>query len=329
MDRLHPTWDEHPRDEHRAHPRYGRRVRRGRDRRDAGAGRPRRTGDLGGPRSIHTILGTTVPEVSARLDALYTDLQTDVESRLHRAGIPVDSSFTARLVVFVDIFGEDDPTGCRATIDVAVREFALEAGTVPRPEAPLADAHRALRAACADIEQLVRDDTSDLVDGSSPPIANRRLPPPPESLPGTPSHTGAPAKRGGMRYLLTLGAIAWLALSGALVLRGRAGRRARAVGFLSASHVLAVVAAGVHEVHRCVRNWVDTTLGRLPDVLQRTKLRRHCRSRLVMAYVRDIRATGVAQRSRGGLAHEIRDSRVRDRDCPRCRRGFRSPHREG
>jgi hypothetical protein len=69
------------------------------------------------------------------------------------------------LVVFVDIFGEDDPTGCRATIDVAVREFALEPGTVPRPEAPLADAHRARRASCADIEQLVRDDTSDLVDG--------------------------------------------------------------------------------------------------------------------------------------------------------------------
>jgi hypothetical protein len=115
--------------------------------------------------SIHTILGTTVPDVSARFDALYTDLQTDVESRLHQAGIPVDSSFTARLVVFVDIFGEDDPTGCRATIEVAVREFALEPGTVPRPDAPLADNHRALRASCADIEQLVREDTSDLVDG--------------------------------------------------------------------------------------------------------------------------------------------------------------------
>ena len=128
-------------------------------------GGPAELATLDGLGSIHTILGTTVPEVSARLDALYTDLQTDVESRLHRAGIPVDASFPARLVVFVDIFGEDDPTGCRATIDVAVREFALDPGSVPRPEAPLADSHRALRASCADIEQLVRDDTSDLLDG--------------------------------------------------------------------------------------------------------------------------------------------------------------------
>ncbi len=135
--------------------------------------------------SIHTILGTTVPELSARLDALYTDLQTEVESRLHRAGIPVDASFTARLVVFVDIFGEDDPTGCRATIDVAVREFALDPGTVPHPEAPLADSHRARRASCADIEQLVRDDTSALVDGV---ITAYREPPSAATAGLAPSH---------------------------------------------------------------------------------------------------------------------------------------------
>lgn len=126
---------------------------------------PAERASLEGVGSIHTILGTTLPDLSARLDALYTDLQIDVESRLQRVGIPVDSWFTARLVVFVDIFGEDDPTGCRATIDVAVREFALEPGTVAHPDAPLADAHLALRASCADIEQFVRDDTSKLVDG--------------------------------------------------------------------------------------------------------------------------------------------------------------------
>jgi hypothetical protein len=43
--------------------------------------------------------------------------------------------------------------------------------------------------------------------------------------------------------------------------------------FFRPATFLPVVAAGVHEVHRCVRDWVDTTLGHLPDVLQRTTLR--------------------------------------------------------
>jgi hypothetical protein len=77
-----------------------------------------------------------------------------------------------------------------------------------------------------------------------------------------------------MRYLLTICAIAWLALSGALVVAGVAPDAALGqLDFFRPATFLPVVAAGVHEVHRCVRDWVDTTLGDLRDVLQRTKLR--------------------------------------------------------
>jgi len=77
-----------------------------------------------------------------------------------------------------------------------------------------------------------------------------------------------------MRYLLTICAIAWLALSGALVLAGVAPDAALGqLDFFRPATFLPVIVAGVHEVHRCVRDWVDTTLGDLGDVLQRTTLR--------------------------------------------------------
>lgn len=34
-----------------------------------------------------------------------------------------------------------------------------------------------------------------------------------------------------------------------------------------------IIAAGVHEVYRFARDWAETTVGDLRDVLQRTKLR--------------------------------------------------------
>ncbi len=114
--------------------------------------------------SVHTIVATTVPDGSVRVDALYADLQTEVESRLRRAGIPVESSSTARLVLFVDIFGEDDRTGCRATIDVAILQFALPPRPRPGTDAPPLSTHGVVWASCAEIDQLVREDTCDLVD---------------------------------------------------------------------------------------------------------------------------------------------------------------------
>jgi hypothetical protein len=114
--------------------------------------------------SIHTIVGRAAPDGFVGVEALYADLQAEVEAHVRRAGIPVVSSFPTRLVVFVDIFGEDDRTGCRATIDVAVRQFALEPDTPLHPETPPLDTHHALWASCSDIDRLVREDTSDLVD---------------------------------------------------------------------------------------------------------------------------------------------------------------------
>ena len=77
-----------------------------------------------------------------------------------------------------------------------------------------------------------------------------------------------------MRYLLTICAIAWLALSGALVVAGVAPDAALGqLDFFRPATFFRVVAAGFHEVHRLVRDWADTTLGHLPEVLQRAKLR--------------------------------------------------------
>jgi hypothetical protein len=114
--------------------------------------------------SVHTIVGTTLPDGYESVAPLYAALQTDVEFRLHRAAIRVDPSFTDRLLVVVDIFGEDDHNACLATVDVEMRQFVLPTRTRQGTDALPGNMHRVVWARCADLDRQVRDNTRDLVD---------------------------------------------------------------------------------------------------------------------------------------------------------------------
>lgn len=114
--------------------------------------------------SVHTIVGTTLPDGHAGFGALYADLQTDVETRLRQADIRVDPACPERLLVVVDIFGEDDGNACLATVDVEIRQFALPARPLQSDDTPPVSRHHVVWARCAEIARQVRDDTRALVD---------------------------------------------------------------------------------------------------------------------------------------------------------------------